>query len=152
MKTFECLMSKHNKTKQKLKLIARICQNTALPSGSWRVQAKCYNDALGIWSVKSLTASSCFFFWTSNSSIRLTLARSKFSWSGLRTSWKTCHLDPFWDWQTIRLSDSDQHKKTSLGFDSQDGRVLVFSPRTFVSVSGSVRLLETENIKYLGVF
>lgn len=43
-----------------------------------------------------LTASSCFFFWIRSSSIRLTFAKSKFSWSGFKASWNICHLDPFW--------------------------------------------------------
>lgn len=43
-----------------------------------------------------LTASSCFFFWIRSSSIRLTFARSRFSWSGFKASWNICHLDPFW--------------------------------------------------------
>ena len=62
-----------------------------------------------------LTASSCFFFWTSSSSIRLTFAKSKFSWSGLNTSWKTCHLDPFWKTETL-ISNKLESKSRACEF------------------------------------
>lgn len=103
-----------------------------------------------------LTASSCFFFWTRSSSIRLTFARSKFSWSGLNTSWNTCHRDPFWGSETsitrrflnnvkaetkcVRLpqdAQKERGKERTYRMSMlylQDDLILASSPLTFVSV------------------
>lgn len=88
-----------------------------------------------------LTASSCFFFWTKSSNIRLTFARSKFSWSGLRISWKTCHRGQFWGPEaTIGKEKSDISEAVRIKLTkikalySQDDLTLVFFPQTFVSV------------------
>lgn len=69
-----------------------------------------------------LTASNCFFFWTRSSSIRLTLARSKFSWSGLSASWNTFHLDPFWSEETGHCGAV--HRRSRTESSQEDGDVL----------------------------